>query len=81
MMVPVYVDGKPMRTESFTSVTGKHWFLWRFGGRWGREAIIRAWIRYFQMTPEKLAQFPTAVRFPNGLAYKVLDVAGHHVAL
>lgn len=76
--MPVYVDGKPMRTENFTSITGKHWVLWRFGGRLGREALIRAWARFFQMTPDKLAEFPTAVRFPNGQAYRILDVDGRH---
>lgn len=78
---PVYVDGKPMRTESLTSVTGKHWWMWRFGGRPGRRAIIRAWARFFRMTPEKLQEFPTAIRFPDGMAYRVLSVDGDHERL
>ncbi len=79
--VPVYVDGVPMRTESLSSVTGREWWLWRFGGKWGRKVIIRMWAKYFRMTPEKLAEFPTAIRFPDGRAYRVTSGEGDHQPL
>lgn len=78
MSGPVVHDGKPMRTERLSSVTGKHWLAWRFGGYWGRRWIIRVFLRYMRTTPENLAAAPIVIQFPTGWTYRILDVQGNH---
>lgn len=81
MQQPVVVDGVPLRTERLSSVTGRHWLAWRFGGRWGRRYIIRAWLRYFRVTQVALDEAPVAFQFPDGWTYKILDLRGGHELL